>query len=142
MLDDLKYFDGSIAEIERIPEDVKRVYLTAFEIDPEWIIECASRRQKWLDMGQSLNLYIAEPSGKKLHQMYMLSWVRGLKTNYYLRSVAATQIEKSTTDINKRGLQPRWMKSKSASSNIKIDREETAAPKACKIGDETCESCQ
>jgi ribonucleoside-diphosphate reductase alpha chain len=141
MLDDLKYFDGSIAEIERIPEDVKRVYLTAFEIDPEWIIECASRRQKWIDMGQSLNLYIAEPSGKKLHQMYMLSWVRGLKTNYYLRSVAATQIEKSTTDINKRGLQPRWMKSKSASSNIKIDREEPA-PKACRIGDETCESCQ
>ncbi|HEX2579720.1 MAG TPA: ribonucleoside-diphosphate reductase subunit alpha [Rhabdochlamydiaceae bacterium] len=142
MLDDLKYFDGSIAEIERIPEDVKRVYLTAFEIDPEWIIECASRRQKWIDMGQSLNLYIAEPSGKKLHQMYMLSWVRGLKTNYYLRSVAATQIEKSTTDINKRGLQPRWMKSKSASSNIKIEREEAPAPKACRIGDESCESCQ
>jgi len=141
MLDDLKYFDGSIAEIERVPEDVKRVYLTAFEIDPEWIIECASRRQKWIDMGQSLNLYIAEPSGKKLHQMYMLSWVRGLKTNYYLRSVAATQIEKSTTDINKRGLQPRWMKNKSASSNIKIDREEPA-PKVCRIGDETCESCQ
>jgi ribonucleoside-diphosphate reductase alpha chain len=141
MLDDLKYFDGSIAEIERIPADVKRVYLTAFEIDPEWIIECASRRQKWIDMGQSLNLYIAEPNGKRLHQMYMLSWVRGLKTNYYLRSVAATQIEKSTTDINKRGLQPRWMKSKSASSNIKIDREEPM-PKACRIGDETCESCQ
>jgi len=142
MLDDLKYFDGSIAEIERIPEDVKRVYLTAFEIDPEWIIECASRRQKWIDMGQSLNLYIAEPSGKKLHQMYMLSWVRGLKTNYYLRSVAATQIEKSTTDINKRGLQPRWMKSKSASSNIKVEREEAPAPKACRLGDESCESCQ
>ncbi len=122
MLDDLKYFDGSIAEIERIPEEVKRVYLNAFEIDPEWVIECASRRQKWIDMGQSLNLYIAEPSGKKLHQMYMLAWMRGLKTTYYLRSVAATQIEKSTTDINKRGLQPRWMKSKSASSNITVDR--------------------
>jgi ribonucleoside-diphosphate reductase alpha chain len=66
MLDDLKYFDGSIAEIERIPEDVKRVYLTAFEIDPEWTIECTSRRQKWIDMGVSFNLYIAEPSGKKL----------------------------------------------------------------------------
>ena len=141
MLDDLKYFDGSIAEIDRIPDEIKRIYLTAFEIDPEWIIECASRRQKWIDMGQSLNLYIAEPSGKKLHQMYMLSWVRGLKTNYYLRSVAATQIEKSTTDINKRGLQPRWMKSKSASSNIKVDREEPA-PKACRLGDESCESCQ
>jgi ribonucleoside-diphosphate reductase alpha chain len=145
MLDDLKYFDGSIAEIERIPDDVKKVYLTAFEIDPEWLIECASRRQKWIDMGQSLNLYIAEPSGKKLHQMYILSWVRGLKTNYYLRSVAATQIEKSTTDINKRGLQPRWMKSKSASSNIKVEREQPmspSTPKACRIGDETCESCQ
>jgi ribonucleoside-diphosphate reductase alpha chain len=141
MLDDLKYFDGSIAEIERIPEDVKRVFLTSFEIDPEWIIECASRRQKWIDMGQSLNLYIAEPSGKKLHQMYMLAWVRGLKTSYYLRSLAATQIEKSTTDINKRGLQPRWMKNKSASNNIVVDRQE-AAQKACKIGDEPCESCQ
>ncbi len=70
MLDDLKYFDGSISEIERIPQEIKQVFLTAFEIDPEWMIECASRRQKWIDMGQSLNLYIAEPSGKKLHQMY------------------------------------------------------------------------
>ncbi len=141
MLDDLKYFDGSINEIERIPDDVKRVFLTAFDIDPEWIIECASRRQKWIDMGQSLNLYIAEASGKKLHQMYLFSWLRGLKTNYYLRSVAATQIEKSTTDINKRGLQPRWMKNKSASSNIKVERD-APAPKACRLGDETCESCQ
>jgi ribonucleoside-diphosphate reductase alpha chain len=139
MLDDLKYFDGAIHEIERIPEDIKRIFLTAFDIDPEWIIECASRRQKWIDQGQSLNLYIAEPSGKKLHQMYMLSWTRGLKTNYYLRATAATQIEKSTTDINKRGLQPRWMKNKSASSNIKVERD---VLKACKLGDETCESCQ
>jgi len=137
MLDDLKYFDGSILEIDRIPADLKQQFLTAFEIDPEWLIECASRRQKWIDMGQSLNLYCLEPSGKKLHQMYFFSWLRGLKTNYYLRCAAATQVEKSTTDINKRGLQPRWMKNKSASSNIAIDR-----PKACKIGDESCESCQ
>ena len=68
MVDDLKYFDGIIAEIERIPDEVKRVFPTAFEIDPEWIIECASRRQKWIDMGQSLNLYLAEPSGKKMHK--------------------------------------------------------------------------
>ncbi|MGR3973299.1 MAG: ribonucleoside-diphosphate reductase subunit alpha [Candidatus Rhabdochlamydia sp.] len=141
MLDDLKYFDGSITEIERIPDAVKRTFLTAFEIDPEWIIECASRRQKWIDMGQSLNLYIEEPSGKKLHEMYFLAWEKGLKTTYYLRATAATQIEKSTTDINKRGLQPRWMKNKSASSNIKVDREEQA-PKACRLGDESCESCQ
>ena len=132
----------SITEIDRIPDDVKRVFLTSFEIDPEWIIECASRRQKWIDMGQSLNLYISEPSGKKLHQMYMFAWTRGLKTTYYLRAVAATQIEKSTTDINKRGLQPRWMKSKSASSNIKVERDEEVQPKACRIGDESCESCQ
>lgn len=144
MLDDLKYFDGSIAEIERIPEDVKKVFLTAFEIDPEWLIECASRRQKWIDMGQSLNLYLFEPSGKKLHQMYLLSWNKGLKTNYYLRSLAATQIEKSTTDINKRGLQPRWMKNKSASSNIEVERADDKPmdkPTSCPL-DGSCESCQ
>ncbi|HEY2810840.1 MAG TPA: ribonucleoside-diphosphate reductase subunit alpha [Rhabdochlamydiaceae bacterium] len=147
MLDDLKYFDGSIAEIDRIPEEIKKVFLTAFEIDPEWLIECASRRQKWIDMGQSLNLYLAEPNGKKLDQMYRFAWKKGLKTTYYLRSLGATQIEKSTTDINKRGIQPRWMKNKSASSNIQLDREVAAEPekktkpKACSL-DEGCESCQ
>src|SRR5262249_25142635 len=120
MVDDLKYFDGSIMEIERIPQELKQIYLTAFEIEPEWLIECGSRRQKWIDMGQSLNLYIAQPNGKKLHDMYLLAWRKGLKTTYYLRSLGATQIEKSTTDINRRGLQPRWMKNKSASSNIKV----------------------
>lgn len=140
MLDDLKYFDGSAVQIDRIPEEIRKVYLTAFEIDPEWMIECASRRQKWIDMGQSLNLYLAEPSGKKLHQMYMLAWMKGLKTTYYLRTLAATQIEKSTTDVNKRGIQPRWMKSKSASSNIQVQRDE-AKPKACSL-EEGCESCQ
>jgi ribonucleoside-diphosphate reductase alpha chain len=141
MIDDLKYYDGSILEIERIPDEVKRVYLTAFEIDPTWIIECASRRQKWIDMGQSLNLYIDQPSGKKIHDMYLLAWIKGLKTTYYLRSRAATQIEKSTTDINKRGLQPKWMKSVSASANIKVERSQEAKPKACSL-DEGCESCQ
>lgn len=145
MIDDLKYFDGSILEIERIPDQLKRVYLTAFEIEPEWIIECASRRQKWIDMGQSLNLYIAEPSGKKLHDMYVHAWRKGLKTTYYLRSLGATQIEKSTTDINRRGLQPRWMKSKSASSNISVERDTgeklTASGAVCGLDGE-CESCQ
>lgn len=140
MIDDLKYFDGMIREIERIPAAVKNLFLTAFEIEPEWIIECAARRQKWIDMGQSLNLYLAEPSGKKLDQMYMLGWEKGLKTLYYLRTLGATQIEKSTLDINKRGLQPRWMKNKSASSNVKIVREEER-PIACNLG-EGCESCQ
>jgi ribonucleoside-diphosphate reductase alpha chain len=144
MLDDLKYFDGSIAEIERIPQEIKQVFVTAFEIDPEWLMECASRRQKWIDMGQSLNLYISEPSGKKLHQMYFSAWKKGLKTTYYLRCLGATQIEKSTTDINKRGLQPRWMKNKSASSNIQVEREETPQkdkPIVCNL-EEGCESCQ
>lgn len=150
MLDDLKYFDGSIAEIERIPGEVKQVFLTAFEIDPDWTIECTSRRQKWVDMGISFNLYLAEPSGKKLHQMYMLAWKKGLKTTYYCRTLSATTIEKSTTDINKRGLQPRWMKNKSASSNIQLNREETPNPVtltkkdkpiACNL-EEGCESCQ
>lgn len=141
MIDDLKYFDGMLAEIERIPEEVKRVYPTAFEIDPEWIMECASRRQKWIDMGQSLNLYLSEPSGKKLHQMYFQAWNKGLKTTYYCRTLAATQIEKSTTDINKRGLQPRWMKNKSASSEINVDREKKDKPVACNM-EEGCESCQ
>lgn len=137
MVDDLKYFDGMISEIARIPEEVKKVFLTAFEIDPEWIIECASRRQKWIDMGQSLNLYLSEPNGKKLHQMYCFAWNKGLKTLYYLRTLAATQIEKSTTDINARGLQPRWMKNKSASSNIQVQRKALV----CNLA-EDCESCQ
>jgi ribonucleoside-diphosphate reductase alpha chain len=141
MIDDLKYFDGSIREIDRIPSEVKELFLNAFEIEPEWIIECAARRQKWIDMGQSLNLYLAEPSGKKLNQMYMLGWEKGLKTQYYLRTLAATQIEKSSVDINKRGLQPRWMKSKSASSNIVVDRAEEEKPRVCNLG-EGCESCQ
>ncbi|MCI5065089.1 ribonucleoside-diphosphate reductase subunit alpha [bacterium] len=145
MIDDLKYFDGSILEVERIPDEVKQVFLTAFEIEPEWIIECASRRQKWIDMGQSLNLYLAEPSGKKLHDMYTRAWKKGLKTTYYLRSLGATQIEKSTMDINRRGLQPRWMKSKSASSEIEVTRESTSSPEmpvaSCNL-DGDCESCQ
>lgn len=161
MIDDLKYFDGSILEIERIPEELKQVYLTAFEIEPEWIIECASRRQKWIDMGQSLNLYLATPSGKKLNDMYLMAWKKGLKTTYYLRSLGATQIEKSTMDINKRGLQPRWMKNKSASSQVVVERteeggvevqesaggdtpvrEKAAMPVATCNLDGDCESCQ
>ncbi len=148
MVDDLKYHDGLLAEIDRIPADLKALYLTAFEIEPCWLIECASRRQKWLDMGQSLNLYLAQPNGKQLSEMYLLAWEKGLKTTYYLRSLAATQIEKSTTDTNRRGLQPRWMKNKSASADVTVRREELSAEEkaACSIeamrnGGE-CEACQ
>ncbi|MCH9634744.1 MAG: hypothetical protein S4CHLAM7_15050 [Chlamydiae bacterium] len=140
MVDDLKYFDGSLTEIARIPQEIKNKYLTAFEIEPEWLIECGSRRQKWIDMGQSLNLFLNEPSGKKIHNMYLLAWKRGLKTTYYCRTTGATQIEKSSSDINKRGLQPRWMKNTSASATIKVDRK-PSTPTVCNL-EEGCESCQ
>jgi ribonucleoside-diphosphate reductase alpha chain len=96
MVNDLKYYDGSIAKIDRIPKDIKDLYATAFEVDPKWLIEAASRRQKWIDQAQSLNLYIAEPSGKKLDMVYKMAWQKGLKTTYYLRSLGATVAEKST----------------------------------------------
>ena len=122
MLDALKYYDGQISEIAIMPDDIKARFMTAFEVDPRYLIDCAARRQKWIDMGQSLNLYMAGPSGKKLDEMYFYAWNTGLKTTYYLRTLAATQVEKSTIDVNKFGIQPRWMKSKSASSSIRLDR--------------------
>ncbi|NGX31459.1 MAG: Ribonucleoside-diphosphate reductase 1 subunit alpha [Chlamydiae bacterium] len=137
MIDDLKYFDGSIQEIARIPQEIKQVFLTAFEIEAEWLIDAAAKRQKWIDMGQSLNLYLDQPSGKKMSEMYMLAWQKGLKTTYYCRTLGATQVEKSTTDINKRGLQPRWMKNESPSARVQVNRD---AP-SCSL-DEGCESCQ
>ena len=96
MVSDLKYFDGSLAPIDRVPADLKELYATAFEVDPEWLIRAASRRQKWIDQAQSLNLYVTEPDGRKLDSLYRLAWHSGLKTTYYLRSQAATHVEKST----------------------------------------------
>ncbi|MBS7706024.1 ribonucleoside-diphosphate reductase subunit alpha [Chelatococcus asaccharovorans] len=96
MVSDLKYFDGSVGQIDRVPDDLKALYATAFEIDSAWLIEAAARRQKWIDQAQSLNLYIANPSGRKLDTLYRLAWQRGLKTTYYLRSRSATHVEKST----------------------------------------------
>ena len=95
MVNDLKYFDGSVQQIDRIPAELKARYATAFEIDARWLVEAAARRQKWLDQAQSLNLYMAEPSGKKLDELYQLAWERGLKTTYYLRSLGATGAEKT-----------------------------------------------
>ena len=138
MIDDLKYYDGLLNEIKRIPDPLKRKYITAFELDQHRLIECASRRQKWIDMGQSLNLYIGTPSGKALDDMYKFAWLRGLKTTYYLRSLGATQIEKSSIDINSRGIQPKWMQSKSASSEISLQR----ADQVCNMDDPDCEACQ
>ncbi|MGE5337193.1 MAG: ribonucleoside-diphosphate reductase subunit alpha [Gemmatimonadota bacterium] len=97
MVADLKYFDGSLAKIDRIPAELRQLYATAFEVDPVWLIECAARRQKWIDQAQSLNIYMAGASGRKLDETYRLAWRRGLKTTYYLRTIGATHAEKSTT---------------------------------------------
>ena len=122
MVNDLKYYDGSVQPINRIPDDIKAQYATAFEIDARWLVEAGSRRQKWIDQAQSLNLYMAEASGKKLDQLYKLAWVRGLKTTYYLRSLGATHMEKS--------------------ANQTAQPEVEAAPKVCSILDPDCEACQ
>ena len=123
MLNDLKYYDGSIQRINRIPSELKALYATAFEVEPKWLVESASRRQKWLDQAQSLNLYMAEPSGSKLDILYRMAWILGLKTTYYLRSMGATNAEKST--VQDQSLNAVSM-----------------APKACAIDDPDCEACQ
>ena len=140
LLEAIKYYDGSLGDIPGLPEDIKGRFATAFEIDPQWLIKCASRRQKWIDMGQSLNLYLGQPSGRKLDEMYKYAWQAGLKTTYYLRSLGATQVEKSTVDINKFGVQPRWMKNASSSSSITVERQPEV--QACSIDDPDCEACQ
>jgi len=142
MLSDLKYYDGSIQAIERIPDTLKARYKTAFEVEPEWLIRAASRRQKWIDMAQSLNLYVQEPNGRKLSELYLLAWRSGLKTTYYLRTLAATQIEKSTLDVNRYGVQPRWMKNESASGLIQIERENGQNGAVCHVDEDDCEACQ
>ena len=126
MVNDLKYFDGSLSSIDRIPQDLKDIYATAFELDARWLIEAASRRQKWIDQGQSLNLYMAEPSGPKLDNLYKLAWVRGLKTTYYLRTMGATHVEKSTM----------------ADGKLNAVDNEKEANNVCSILDPDCEACQ
>ena len=125
MVNDLKYFDGSVKKIDRIPDDIKEIYATAFEVDPRWLVESAARRQKWIDQGQSLNLYMAEPSGKKLDNLYKLAWVRGLKTTYYLRSLGATHMEKNSNDSSEKD------------SNQNLNEQ-----KVCSILDPDCDACQ
>ena len=126
MINDLKYYDGKLAKINRIPDELKDIYLTAFEIDPRWLIEAAARRQKWIDQSQSLNLYMHEPSGKKMDNLYKLAWVRGLKTTYYLRALGATHVEKSTLTRQDRRL-----------NAVEINPTEQ-----CAVEDPTCEACQ
>ncbi|MGO4338365.1 ribonucleoside-diphosphate reductase subunit alpha [Labrys sp. KB_33_2] len=147
MISDLKYFDGSLGQIDRIPEELKALYATAFEIDTAWLIEAAARRQKWIDQAQSLNLYIANPSGKKLDTLYRLAWKRGLKTTYYLRSQSATHVEKSTLKGTDGKLNAVSATVPHAAAPILIETQpETlqseAWGKACSIHDPDCEACQ
>lgn len=138
MVSDLKYYDGSVGQIDRIPDDLKALYATAFEIDASWLIEAASRRQKWIDQAQSLNLYVANPSGRKLDETYRLAWKRGLKTTYYLRSRAATHVEKSTL----KGTDGKLNAVSSVVSAAPISVPESVFGKACSITDSECEACQ
>ena len=143
MISDLKYFDGSLGAIDRVPDDLKAIYATAFEIDSSWLIEAASRRQKWIDQAQSLNLYIANPSGRKLDELYRLAWKRGLKTTYYLRSRSATHVEKSTlrgTD-GKLNAVSAVSTASAATAPIVVDAN-AGWSKACAIDDPECEACQ
>ena len=159
MVNDLKYYDGSMQAIERIPAELKQKYATAFEVEPRWLVDAASRRQKWIDQAQSLNLYIAGASGKKLDITYRMAWLRGLKTTYYLRALSATSTEKSTLDRGTLNA----VSSQAATSDVAAS---TAAPEpappvvepvssadlelgdaapvpmACSLDDPDCEACQ
>ena len=134
MLEELKYMDGSILSIDRIPEDVREIYRTAFEVEPGWYIECASRRQKWIDMGQSLNLYIAAPNGRKLNDMYLHAWETGLKTTYYLRATAASTVEQSTSQAR-----PNWVNQ--PKKEYTSEQVQACSIEAMRNGGE-CEACQ
>ncbi len=132
MVSDLKYFDGSVQQIDRIPDDLKMLYSTAFEVDPRWLVECASRRQKWIDQAQSLNLYMSAPDGKKMDNLYKLAWIRGLKTTYYLRSLGATHVEKSTLSGGR----------ENKLAAVERAGSEQLEPNLCTLDDAECESCQ
>jgi ribonucleoside-diphosphate reductase alpha chain len=133
MIADLKYFDGSLSKIDRIPPDVRSLYATAFEMEPQWLVECAARRQKWVDQSQSLNIYMAGASGKRLDETYKLAWLRGLKTTYYLRTLGATSAEKSTGRAGQLNAVP---------TDGGIAAASTDQPKFCAIDDPECEACQ
>ena len=143
MVNDLKYYDGSLQSIDRIPVGLKQLYATAFEVEPRWLVDAASRRQKWIDQAQSLNLYIDNASGKKLDVMYRMAWVRGLKTTYYLRALSATSTEKSTV-IGDGTLNAVATEIPSAAEIITGEPmgEPADVPEACAIDDPDCEACQ
>jgi ribonucleoside-diphosphate reductase alpha chain len=133
MMSDLKYFDGTLAKIDRIPQEIRSLYATAFEVEPKWLVECAARRQKWIDQSQSLNIYMAGASGKKLDETYKLAWLRGLKTTYYLRTMGATHVEKSTGKTGALNAVP---------TSGGVDAAPATDAKFCSIDNPECESCQ
>jgi ribonucleoside-diphosphate reductase alpha chain len=158
MVHDLKYFDGSVQKIDRIPDELKAIYKCAFEIDPRRLVDAGSRRQKWIDQAQSLNLYMAQPSGKKLDELYKHAWISGLKTTYYLRTLGATHAEKTTITDNRlnqvaQSSEGSGVPAKSAAGGKPgSGRTPVAAPAAaardaggaqlCSILDPDCEACQ
>jgi ribonucleoside-diphosphate reductase alpha chain len=139
MVSDLKYFDGSLAKIDRVPAELRGLYATAFEVDPGWIVEAGARRQKWIDQAQSLNIYMAGASGKRLDETYKLAWMRGLKTTYYLRTLAKTSVEKSTGQGGELNAVPAagGVAARTAGATAAAD-----APTYCAIDNPDCEACQ
>ena len=149
MVMDLKHFDGSLRRIDRVPDDIKQLYATAFEVDAQWLVEAASRRQKWIDQAQSLNIYLAGASGKKLDEIYKLAWLRGLKTTYYLRTMGATHAEKSTVTAgamnavssgSSGGMSA--LDAAAAAAQHAIDATPATDIKFCSIDNPDCEACQ
>lgn len=149
MVMDLKHFDGSLRPIDRVPQEVKALYATAFEVEPVWLVEAAARRQKWIDQAQSLNIYMAGASGKKLDDTYKLAWVRGLKTTYYLRTISATHAEKSTVQSGRlnavssgAGGGMSALDAAAAAAQSQMNAAPATDIKFCAIDDPTCEACQ
>ena len=148
MVADIKYFDGSLGKIDRIPADLRELYATAFEVDTSWVIEAASRRQKWIDQAQSLNIYMAGASGKKLDDTYKLAWLRGVKTTYYLRTMAATSAEKSTgrggelNAVSVHGALTGMGASASYAGDVGMGDGAAEGNKFCSIDNPECKACQ
>ena len=146
MVMDLKHFDGSLRPIDRVPQEIKALYATAFEVEPQWLVEAGARRQKWIDQAQSLNIYMSGVSGKKLDDTYKLAWLRGLKTTYYLRTISATHAEKSTVQSGRLNAVSSGGRSAIDAAAAAAQTQMSAAPatdvKFCAIDDPTCEACQ
>jgi len=142
MISDLKYFDGSLAKIDRIPAEVRSLYATAFEVDPSWLVEAAARRQKWIDQSQSLNIYMAGASGKRLDDTYKLAWLRGLKTTYYLRTIGATSAEKSTIKAGQLNAVAVNGGAAGGAMAASADPLPATDAKFCSIDNPDCEACQ